>query len=318
MIPEGARASLSGPLAGLDIGGTKIDAVAVDAGGHLLGRVRVPTAPGAEGVLESAAASLRLLQHNTGLRAGGFGSVGVGIPGAVDPATGRVLNAVNLGLSDLEFGAQLGARLGLAVRVENDVTAAALGAYELARESRPGLRSLAYLSIGTGLAAGFVLDGRLWRGSRGGAGEIGHLSVRPDGEPCPCGQRGCLETVLSGPAIARRRPSADRSPLVDLLDAAGAGDAEAAVVRADVVGALALAVRLLVLTVDVELVLLGRGVSAVGESLLAALREALDAAAVGSPFLSSLELPSRVDLLPPSSPAAAVGAALVGAGRGIS
>src|SRR4051794_24997998 len=100
MPPEDSPSSVPGALAGLDIGGTKIDAVALDAQGHLLGRARVATVVGSEGVLQSVATALRLLQNDAGLSSEGFASLGVGIPGAVDQLTGRVRNAVNLGLSD--------------------------------------------------------------------------------------------------------------------------------------------------------------------------------------------------------------------------
>jgi len=109
--------------------------------------------------------------------------------GAVDVASGRVEHAVNLGLSGLDLGSEVAARLGRSVRVENDVNAAALGAFSLL--GRTSSQSMAYLNLGTSLAAGLVLGGRLWRGSRGVAGEIGHIPVDPAGDRCGCGQRGC-------------------------------------------------------------------------------------------------------------------------------
>jgi predicted NBD/HSP70 family sugar kinase len=175
---------------------------------------------------------------------------------------------------------------------------------------------MAYLNLGTGLAAGLVIDGRLWRGARGAAGEIGHIPVDPNGVLCPCGQRGCLETVASGSAIARQWSSpgaADPIPARSLMAAADAGDAEAVAIRSLLVDNVAAAVRVLVLTVDVEIVMIGGGLSNLGEWLLDEVRRVLASWAEESPFLASLGLESRVLLVPAGFPAAAVGAALVGA-----
>ncbi len=294
--------------AGIDIGGTKTDAVAVLEDGRVGEQLRLPTGFGPEQVLETAVAAVLQLAEQSGMTVAGFGSIGVGIPGAVDTGTGRVSHAVNLGLDGLDLGAELSARLGRVVRVDNDVNAAALGAYHLFQ--RDG--SLAYLNLGTGLAAGFVLNGVLWRGSRGAAGEIGHIPIDPAGPECPCGQRGCLEVVASGSAIARAWPTNDPKPASALFAAAAAGDTGAIEVRRQLVEHIAAAVRLLVLTVDVDRVVIGGGLSSLGGALLDDVRTVLEGWAAVSPFLAAIELPRRVELVPDDFPAAAVGAALVG------
>ncbi|GAA4266494.1 ROK family protein [Frondihabitans peucedani] len=296
--------------AGLDIGGTKIDAAAVDETGRVVEILRVPTGFGERAVLASAAAAVEGLRRLTGAP---VDAVGVGIPGLVDPATGRVRHAVNLGFADTDFGARLEALTGSPVTVENDVNAAALGAY-----SRLGLEGpVGYLNLGTGLAAGIVLDGRLWRGSRGVSGEIGHLPVDPLGAVCACGQRGCLETTASGGAIARLWPSEHAYPAQALFAAAAAGDAEAVRVREVVLEGVAAAVRILVLTVDVESVVIGGGLSHVGEPLLEGVRRVLDRWAASSSFLASLDLGRRIRLLPEGLHVAAVGAAMLGRPAGV-
>jgi predicted NBD/HSP70 family sugar kinase len=239
-----------------------------------------------------------------------FGAIGVGVPGAVDPASGRVAHAVNLGLDGLALGDELGERLGVRVRLENDVNVAALGAFHLLGHGPE--RSMAYLNLGTGLAAGLVLGGRLWRGSRGTAGEIGHIPVDPAGELCSCGQRGCLELLASGSAVARQWPTEHPRPVQNLFEAAAAGDALAIEVRQRFIDNVASAVRVLVLTVDVDVVVIGGGISSLGEPLLAGVRGALDGWAAVSPFIASLELSSRVELVASGVPVAAIGAALVG------
>jgi glucokinase len=181
---------------GLDIGGTKAHAVAVDENGAVVQQLRLPTGFGADAVLGTAIAAVTQLAALADRSASDFLSIGVGIPGAVDSDTGRVAHAVNLGLENLELGRGLNEQFGIPVRVENDVNAAAFGAYHLLSRQRAGTvqrsgaDSMAYLNLGTGLAAGLVLDGRLWRGSRGTAGEIGHIPVDPNGPLCTCGQSG--------------------------------------------------------------------------------------------------------------------------------
>ena len=302
---------------GLDIGGTKTDAVAVDDDGVVVERVRLATGFGADAVTRTALEGVARVAAATGVAAGGFESIGVGIPGQVDVLTGSVSHAVNLGFDELDFGPRLGLLLGREVKVENDVKAAALGAYHLmTADHQPAAHSMAYLNLGTGLAAGLVTEGSLWRGSRGAAGEIGHIPVDPGGVLCACGQRGCLETVASGSAIARQWATDDPIPVRSLLAAAETGDPAALAIRTLLVDNVAAAVRVLVLTVDVEVVMIGGGLSNLGGPLLDEVRRVLTSWARESPFLASLDLDSRVRLVPAGFPAAAVGAALVGAPAG--
>jgi glucokinase len=293
---------------GIDIGGTKTDAVAIDDAGGLAQRIRLATGFGSVAVLETAVSAVSRIGELTGLEAAGFDSIGIGIPGMVDRASGHVSHAVNLGLDRLALGGELSQRLGVDVSVENDVKAAALGAYHLM-----GLTgTMAYLNLGTGLAAGIVVDGRLWRGSRGIAGEIGHIPVDPSGALCACGQRGCLETVASGSGVARQWRTDDPLPVRALFAAAADGDEDARAIKARLAAGIASAVRVLVLTVDVETVVIGGGLSHLGDRLLCDVHEVLDEWAQSSPFLASLSLTDRVRLVPEGSLAAAIGAALVG------
>ncbi len=293
---------------GIDIGGTKTDAVAVDDGGVLAQRVRLATGFGHAAVVETAVTAVARIGELTGLPAGGFSSIGIGIPGMVDSVSGQVAHAVNLGVESLALGGELAGRLGVGVRVENDVKAAALGAFHLL-----GLDgSMAYLNLGTGMAAGIVVDGRLWRGATGVAGEIGHLPVDPAGALCRCGQRGCLETVASGSGVARQWRTDDLLPARALFAAAADGDREARAIAARLAEGIAAAVRVLVLTVDVDTVVIGGGLRHLGDRLLSDVHEVLDGWARTSPFLASLALSRRVRLVPEGTPVAALGAALVG------
>lgn len=303
-------ASAGGPIrVGLDIGGTKTDAVAI-AGDDIIGRIRRASGHGDEAVIANVVDSVRELQAEAGFDLADVRSVGVGIPGLVDAAKGRVLHAVNLGVETLDLAALSGARLGIPVAVENDVKAAALGAAAI-RGADAGT-SMAYLNLGTGVAAGIVTGGVLWRGARGTAGEVGHISVDPAGRLCTCGQRGCVETLCGGGALARAWGRPGALPVRDIFDAADQGDTEALLLRADLSRGAAAAVRILVLSADVETVVIGGGLTALGERLGDGIRTALIADAAGSPFLRSLRLDERIEMLPSGSPAAALGAALVG------
>ena len=295
--------------------------VALDADDAVLADVRMSSEPGPDKVVDIAAAAARELADRIGAPLSALAGIGIGIPGVVDAREGVLTHAVNLGVGGdgLPLAARLSRRTGIPVAVENDVNAAALGA---SRVLELDGTDLAYLSVGTGLAAGIVLSGRLHRGARGGAGEIGHVPVDPSGPMCPCGQRGCLEAVASGSAIARAWPVGNRperaareSPAATLFRSAADGDPGARRVRAKIADHLAAAVQLLVLTVDVDVVVLGGGVSEVGEQLRLAVADGLFRRGRTSPFLASLDLPARVRLAPTGRPIAALGAALLAPGR---
>jgi predicted NBD/HSP70 family sugar kinase len=293
---------------GLDVGGTKTDAVAVAADGAIAARVRLATGWGPDAVIRTVLDAVALLRRDLVLDERSLVSVGIGTPGQVVSGTGRVVHAVNLGIDELDLAAAVGPSLGVRVHVENDVKAAAIGAYAL----RGAGGSMAYLNLGTGVAAGIVLDGALRRGARGTAGEVGHISVDPAGPVCRCGQRGCIEALAGGGAIAERWGRPGALPVRDIFDAADAGDVEARALRAGLARGVAAAVRVLMLTVDVDAVVLGGGLTALGARLRADVDAELTATADASAFMRSLRLAERVELLPAGSPAAALGAALIG------
>jgi predicted NBD/HSP70 family sugar kinase len=295
---------------GLDVGGTKTDAVAVDAADRVVGSIRLPTLWGPDGVARTVGDAVAALGALPGVDASLFSSVGLGMPGQVRPGTMRVSHALNLGIDRMDVRATIEPLLGLPVRVENDVKAAAVGAAVLR-----GRGSIAYLNLGTGVAAGIVVDGRVWRGGRGTAGEVGHISIDPGGPECRCGGRGCIEALAGGASIAARWGRPGQYPVRDVFDAADAGDARATELRRGLASAVAASVRILVLTADVDTVVLGGGLTALADRMLPDIRAALSRGAAGSPFLRSLSLAERVEILPMGSPAAALGAAIVGGTR---
>src|ERR1039457_3981301 len=212
----------AGMRVGLDIGATKVLGAVVAADGSVVAQSRGVTAPGADGVL--AAAMTVLDQLAAALDGALPPHIGIGIPGIVDRDRGAVSHAVNLGLGSAWF--PLADRTGAAVMMENDLNAAAWGTHVLC-----GADDLAYVSLGTGLAAGFVLDGVLRRGAHGAAGEIGHVPVDPDGPLCSCGQRGCLELIAASSALTAAWPAdGETLPAAALFAAAAAGDPAAVAV----------------------------------------------------------------------------------------
>jgi glucokinase len=200
--------------------------------------------------------------------------------------------------------------LGVPVAIENDVRAAAAGIRE--RRLLGEVADFAYLSVGTGISAGIVLDGRLRRGPHGMAGEIGHVVFDANGPACVCGLRGCLEALAAGPAIARRAAEAlasgtqsslrGVSPLgaADVYAAATAGDSLAMRVVDDVGALIARAVHLLVLAYDIDVVAIGGGVTRAGGAFLEPLNRGLEAVRSESALARELLPPGVVQLLPPA------------------
>lgn len=275
----GARAA----RIGVDVGGTSTRAVAFDASFEALAIESAPTPRGAGAIAELVGALVAAVRRAAGAPPAEFA---VCMPGRVDAGTGEVAAAVNLGIdAPVAMGALFAAVLGDAVHLENDVNAAALGA-----SHRMGLgpaSSLAYVNVGTGIAAGFVLGGRMWRGAGGGAGEIGHIPMRGDAPPCPCGQTGCAEAIGSGRAVGTDPTRRD-----------------------DVLAAVAWTVQLCALTLDVDHVVIGGGLTEEGQPFLDALCRRLDAMEAASPLLRSARLRGRVGLAPAGSPLGALGAVL--------
>lgn len=300
----------SEPSLGIDIGGTKTQAVLLDASSRVIANRVRRTDRGPDGVVGGALALARECLQLGRTQVTELMGVGVGIPGQVDHCSGVVLHAVNLGIERLELGALLSAELGVAVRVDNDVKATALGAADYLRTPTA---DLSYINLGTGIASATLVGGRLVRGEGNLAGEIGHLPVDPSAGRCVCGQIGCLEVLAGGRRIAERLAAAGLT-LPGLVEATHAGDQAAIDESLRIGGAIATAVQLVVLAHGSARVALGGGVVRTAPGLVDLARRQLTERAAGSDFLASLDLPARITLLPGNHPLAAIGAALVGRG----
>jgi glucokinase len=204
---------------GIDLGGTKIQAVVVDDSGKVRGDARrpTPTAGGPPDVAAALAEALREAAEGAGTSADALEGVGVGSPGEIDAEAGTVAQARNLPnwLAPFPLAARLGEELGVTVAVGNDVNVATAAEFELGA-GRP-YTSLLGVFWGTGVGGGIVLDGKPWEG-RGSAAEIGHVVVKIGGARCGCGRRGCME-AYAGRAMmeARARKAHDDGQKTDLF-----------------------------------------------------------------------------------------------------
>jgi fructokinase len=252
---------------GIDLGGTKIEAVALDEGGRLLERRRVLTPRhDYDGTLAAMAGLVRALEDGAGRR----GTVGVGMPGALSPATGVVKNANSTWLNGRPLDRDFAALVGRPVRFANDANCFALS--EAVDGAAAGASVVFGVIVGTGTGGGIVVDRRVLTGPNAIAGEWGHNPLpwpRPGewpGPACYCGKTGCVETFLSGPGLVRdyREGGGDDVDAADIVARAERGEAAAgaALDRYEERMARALAVVLNVL--DPDVVVLGGGMSQIG------------------------------------------------------
>jgi predicted NBD/HSP70 family sugar kinase len=293
--PAGGDSPRRDLLVGVDVGGSKIAVLVVDAGLKICARHTIPTSIGEpDEAAAQIAAAINAALDLAGATIADVRAIGVGVPGRVDTESGVVSLAVNLGWHRLPLRERLEATLGVPVAIENDVRAAAAGILD--RRSLGDVQDFIYLSIGTGISAGVVLEGRVHRGTRGLAGEIGHIVVDAAGPVCPCGLRGCLETIASGPAIARAAGGGGTAADVYAAAAGGNENAREIVERAG--ASLARAIHSLVMTYDVNRIVLGGGVSRAGAAFLDPILRELDAMRAASELATDM-LPADVVAVSP-------------------
>lgn len=267
--------------AGCDIGGTKVRAALVDTDsgrGEILQRVTGPTDPMA-GTSSILAALEELLDVAEQRPAG----IGVGIAAYTEYPSGRVAFAPNLVYDDVNVAEAISERFGLPVAVENDANAAAWGEYRFGAAQR--IEHMVMVTIGTGIGGGIIAYGRLYRGYRGFAAEMGHMTVLANGPQCACGERGCLEALASGTAIARearsRILSGAKSALLDLAggdpdvltgelvtEAASIGDSLALEVMENAGRYLGIGLASLAHLLDPEIFVIGGGAAGAGSLIL--------------------------------------------------
>ncbi len=271
---------------GIDIGGTKIAAALVSESGEIIRDLKVPTpAKDSEKIADAVVDLINELASGQQVSA-----VGVAAAGFIDAERANIVYAPNLSWRNEPLKAKLEARVNLPVFIDNDANAA--GWAEFRFGAGRGVKHMVMLTVGTGVGGAVVVDGHLLRGGFGIAAELGHINLVPNGEPCGCGQLGCLESYGSGTALlnAAKRLASSGDPagtrLAELQDAAGEltgqevyqaiqeRDAGTLALLADLGAALGRAVASLTAVLDPELVVIGGGVSATGDLLLDPIRAA--------------------------------------------
>jgi glucokinase len=274
---------------GVDLGGTKVIAGALDDRLQVHQRVQRPAPSGdqtqvLDAVLDAVAEVRAGVSHE-------ISAVGFGIPCLIDQERGMAVMAVNLPLADLDFRAVMSERLGLPAFVDNDANVAALAEHRAG--AARGCDHVAMLTIGTGIGGGLILSGELYRGAHGSAAELGHMVIDEHGPPCQgnCPNRGCLETLASGTAltrealeVARAEPDSDlgRSLAAGreitgalVTELAHDGEGRAREVIALIGRRLGVGIVNLVNMLNLEMVVVGGGVIAAGDLLLDPAREVL-------------------------------------------
>lgn len=249
---------------GIDLGGTKIEGVVLDAAGRECARHRVAAPQGDYSMTISALVDL--VRHLEGV-VGGSGTIGIGLPGSMSPATARVQNANSVWLNGRPLKSDLEAKLGRPVRLANDANCFAVS--EATDGAAAGAASVFGIILGTGCGGGIVIGGHLVDGPRGIGGEWGHNSLpwmRQDEHPgplCWCGRRGCMETWVSGPGLAadHERVTGERLSAEEIGKRAEAGDSSSVATLERHADRLARGIAHVVNIVDPQVVVLGGGLS---------------------------------------------------------
>ena len=267
---------------GVDVGGTKIAAGVVSPEGGLLNELRYQTENVREPLLSTIAEAIMEVQRDYEI-----GGVCLAAPGFILASENKILSAANLkAIEGIPLKEELGERTGLRVTVENDANAAAWGEFRFG--AGHDVDNLVFVTLGTGVGGGIISHGVLLRGARGMGGELGHITIKPDGPRCGCGNRGCLEALASGTAIGRRarelageQPDSalgrlPRAPLgEDVFDLARKGDGPALEVLRETGTWLGIGLATFVNVFDPEVIALGGGVSEAGDLVLDPARKEL-------------------------------------------
>jgi glucokinase len=282
---------------GIDIGGTNTKLIVLNRAGKLMAQERFRTEPeaGPAAFIKRLALTVAEFKRDYGRQ---LVSIGIGAAGDVDPERGVLRFAPNLGWNSISIAGPLEKLTGLPCSMENDANMAAWGAYELELGRRSG--NILTLTLGTGIGSGLVLDGKLYHGATGSAGEAGHLKIERGGRPCHCGGRGCLEAYCGSYAILARareliknqayfinkysQPGHEKLNTICLTNAAAAGNAAARKVWAETGHCLGLGLAGLILVLNPDCVVLTGGVSRAKKWFMPAMMKVLRTQQIKTPF----------------------------------
>ncbi|MDQ6773021.1 MAG: ROK family protein [Candidatus Dormibacteraeota bacterium] len=260
-------------IAGIDLGGTQVRVAVAPSDGQITGSARTATVGlgGPEGMVAWVKAQTDRLRSEKALK-----SVGVGAPGPIDLRQGRLVNPPNLpGWRDVPLVAMLTEALGCPAHLENDANLAGLA--EFRRGAGAGTRSMVFITWSTGVGAALIVDGKLFSGAHGTAGEVGHMILDPTGPLDQCGQRGCVEAFCGGAALARQTGE----PAERIFQEAAAGDKEAGMRVTRAATYMGQALVNVTNLLDPEVIVIGGGVASSWSQVEPVLRSVLEA----SPFI---------------------------------
>lgn len=309
---------------GIDLGGTGIKIGVVDSNGAILEQGETPTLVGRpyEDIIRDMGNCMRDVMQKGGFTDADISAIGVGIPGVADEKTGNVIFCTNLGWNNVPLRTELQKYLNKPVYIDNDATVA--GFAESICGVSAGCHSSVFITLGTGVGGGIVIGGRPWSGFHGVGSEIGHIPMDIGGEPCSCGNYGCLERYCSATALIRMGREAlaahpdslmmtlcggvpDKLNAKNVIDAAREGDPQGTKIFRRYVDYLAQAMISIISFLDPEVIVLGGGVSRAGAFLLDAVRERVPR------YLMFKDLPySRIELAKLGPEAGIIGAAMLG------
>lgn len=269
---------------GIDLGGTTVKAALCREDGTLLHKVNAPTRVGDADGLRADMKMLALsLCEKEGITPNEVTSIGIGVPGSFDKASCTLKFGTNLGMDNVCFAKAFLPEFGCAVQLDNDANCAALG--EATAGAARDTQNMIMITLGTGVGGGIVVSGKLYTGCNGIAGELGHIVIRQDGEPCNCGRKGCLEAYSSASALIRfteRALDSGRKSLLQekrgslnakmICDAVDAGDTLAKEMFDEYCVNLSCGLANFVNIFQPERIVIGGGVAGYGEKLMEPLR----------------------------------------------
>ncbi len=278
---------------GIDLGGTKISTALVDADGQIIAHDYRETQAekGQALVVNRMVDAVRQVMEQADTSKDQVKAVGIGAPGPLDIHAGVVVAPPNLpGWQDVPLKELIEERVGIETFLENDANAAALAEHRFG--AGRAVDHMIYVTVSTGVGGGLILDGRLYHGAEGAAGEIGHITVLPNGPLCGCGNRGCLEALAAGTAIAKRAREVVSQGVSTLItdlandeparitaklvaEAAEQGDFEAQKILSEAMSYLGIGMASLVNLFNPQIIVIGGGLSNLGERLLEPVRRGI-------------------------------------------
>lgn len=311
---------------GIDLGGTNISAGVVDETGKIYTSASTPTMNGRdyhEIIKDMANLGIKVVEQQ-GLTMEDIESVGIGLPGMIDKKKGRFVYGSNLSFDHINIVDEVKKYIDRPLYIENDANCAALG--EMICGAAKGAKNVIFITLGTGVGAGFIINGKIFEGAFGGGGEAGHMVIIAEGEECACGRKGCWEAYASANALKRegriaaaKYPNSEIYHLVDgniklidaktVFDAADNGDKIAKGIEEWYIKYVAIGLVNLVNIFQPEDIVIGGGICARGDKLIKPVTEILEERVYGG------ELKTKLSVAALGNDSGMVGAALLGVKR---